>query len=332
MANIHIPLLPAADFELLIELIFAHTKQHVSDFLQGKNIPYTGTKETLEERIRTGIDQRAISHEELVALLDDIEGWGNQHVYLYKLTEAAVEVLRDGDLVQQQFEAKGLGHLFNDGITVFIPEQPTLASSSHNDQTLNLKFVEQRRWSELIANEVEDHPDYGQLEVRKYRTRRGRGVNSVRVHLPTGQVEVMIQTLQSGTRYDEVRDNFLAEFDWIVPWVAMTLVETAKAIPAIEATDETRNRASILGTLTGSVAAFRSSQASADYRTDGDVKNARDALGDAVVGVMGNFYWLPTAPLLQEVHTHIYKDRIGFLGERTEIEVGYVLSRIRAYC
>lgn len=333
MANLREPLLTARDLELLLELLLGHTKPHLAQLLRSKGIPYTGTKERQRERVEQGIQEGTIFDEELVALLDDIEGWGNQHIYLYELTPAALEPLRDYNVVQQRFAANDFQGLYNNDVTVFIPEQPTMVSSTHDNESLRLKFVEERRWSELVEQEVEDHPDFGELDVRKYRRRRGRGINSVRVHLATGQTDVMIQTLQSGTDYDRILDRFLDEFDWLIPRAALTLIQTGTAIPAIEATDEIRRRASVLGTLGGSVTSFKSSRSLVDYRDDQDLSNAREALGNHVVGHLGNFYWLVTHPGLErEVHTHIHKDRVGFLGERTEPEINYVLSRIRSYC
>ena len=65
--------------------------------------------------------------------------------------------------------------------------------------------------------------------------------------------------------------------------------------------------------------------------SDVDVRRSREGLGDQVTGELGNFYWLETNDLPSEVHTHIYRNRIGFFGQHTVNEINYVLSRVRFF-
>lgn len=72
------------ELDRLLEYVFAHRKTAVQEFLLHFGLPTTGRKIELRARVQAGLADGTITADDLIALLDTIEGWGNQHIYLYK--------------------------------------------------------------------------------------------------------------------------------------------------------------------------------------------------------------------------------------------------------
>src|SRR4051812_11586340 len=75
----------------LLDILFKHRSAAIREFLRDRDQPHSGPKRILRERVESSLATRAIKGEDLVDLLDRVEGWGNQHIYLFKATEAAIE-------------------------------------------------------------------------------------------------------------------------------------------------------------------------------------------------------------------------------------------------
>lgn len=319
------------ELELLLDLILGHKLDYTRTFLEERAIPKGGTREELRERIKRSLPSNRISTFDLIWLLDRIEGLGNQQVYLYQASDSYAANLQDGDRIRETLTAMGSEELFNDEIPLFLPNNPTLAGVSLDQQSLRVKYVEKRERRELLDEFEEDDINSGRVFVKRYKVSVFRGVTQFRLNFNTGRAELMIQRLPSGTKYGLIRDQYKVKLASFVDIDALTKINTDSSILAIEQSGEAERRGVNLQTTAGSRVAFRSRGKNADYNNDNDLQRSRNALGDEVVGEFGNFYWLPGASLEQKVHTYIYKDRVGIFGEYLESEIDYVLSRIRHF-
>lgn len=311
---------------LLLDLLLSHTREYVADLLRAKNIPHSGTKDELRQRLGENLESGNMTIEELITLLDQIEGNGNQHIYLHRCSQGYLRKLKQENYVRHQLEEAGQGDLYNRNQPLLLPQQPTISSITHNDRWLRLKWVEKREWYELISDQMENG-----LRVKKYEPHITRGITIFRIDLVSGNAELMIQRLPRGTNYEEVRERYDQELGRMIDLDAFSLLDTGQAIGRIEDSGEVERRACNYITVAGGKAGFKSRSRGADYISDPSLKRARSALGTSIAGLLGNFYWLPCENLSRKIHTHIYLNRVGIFGECTEQEVNYVLSRIRHF-
>ena len=77
----------------LLNIIFNHRKAALQGFLRDRRQAFSGTQEKLRERVEGYLSDGSVRAEELVELLDRIEGWGNQHIYLYRAPDVLIEAL-----------------------------------------------------------------------------------------------------------------------------------------------------------------------------------------------------------------------------------------------
>ena len=84
----------------LIDLLLAHKKEYVQEFLRENGFRFSGTKEDLRERLLNLYKRNEITQRQILQRLDLIEGYGNQHVYLFRIPEHYIEELRDQENVR----------------------------------------------------------------------------------------------------------------------------------------------------------------------------------------------------------------------------------------
>ena len=108
-------------------------------------------------------------------------------------------------------------------------------------------------------------------------------------------------------------------------------MRVSRAIRRIEQSGEARCRQVSYQTPRGGRLALTSSARTQDVSIDPDMERLDALMATQTTGLLGDFFW-PTASgsSEREVHTKIYgvDQRVAFLGETTEGELRYVLSRI----
>jgi len=316
------------ELELLINFILSHKKEYIQQFLKDRKLHYSYTKPLLRAKIYEGIENENYTKDDLIELLDTIEEYGNQHIYLFNVTDNYRRQLQNKTFIIRNLKKEGLEDVFNNSKPLLLPDKPTICSIVHNSNIYKIKWVEKRVWKDLIDEKIE-----GDKLIKTYQIHLKRGITTFRVDLITGNAELMIQRLPSGTNYRKVKDEYLNYLKKIFNVDTLSIVNIRSAITRIENSDEVERRQTNFETISGGKASFKSKKRGADYINDPYLKKAREAMGQNVSAELGNFYWLPNDVLKRKIHTHIYSsdNRVGIFGECTQQEVDYVLSRIRYF-
>jgi len=137
----------------LIDLLLAHKKEYVQEFLRENGFRFSGTKEDLRERLLILYKRGEITREQILQRLDQLEGYGNQHVYLFRIPEHYIEELRDQENVRRIFEENNLGDVYNHYRPLVFPEHPEVASITHDDDWLKIRWVVKKRKNSAIRGE-----------------------------------------------------------------------------------------------------------------------------------------------------------------------------------
>jgi len=141
------------ELQLLVDYLFAHRKRHVQAFLGEHGIPRSGTKGQLRERLQRARDDGHFRVLDLITLLDNIEGWGNQHVYLFRSGDSRASTWRRRASVEGILRKNRRIGLLNKRRPLLLPEKPTLSSISWSDQRVRFLWVERRNWEERLSEE-----------------------------------------------------------------------------------------------------------------------------------------------------------------------------------
>jgi len=316
------------DVEFLLDILFGHKMGWVQQFLRDKGLPATGNKPDLRRRIEDCLEEATVEASDLVDLLDRVEGWGNQHVYLYTASDTLIAALSDERAMKAKLRKFRLGRLFNGRIPLVLPDQPALSAIEWSAERIRFIWVEKR-----VYREPRDDESYieGAIEYDAYEVKQTRGIISLSCDLVTGLAELLIQRLPTGNDYLTEQKKYLEELSELLDVTQLTPQKVSGAIKKVDQSGEIRKRSSQMATALGYLAIYTSRSRKDDVYDDPTIRKARKALGKTVAGRLGNFYW----PILgRDIHIKLYaKDqRIGIFGECTEAEVVSVLSEVRGYC
>jgi hypothetical protein len=324
--------LTEGEIELVLNYLLSHRKAFTQEFLRERDLPFSGTKERLRERLEGYLGDGRLEAADLVRLLNEIEGWGNQHIYLYKASGRLIEPWLEEDAARKRLANLGLAHLFNRQRPLVLPEEITLSSIEWTSERVRFVWVEKRRWEERVSEE--DIEEEG-VVWRAYRINVSRGLIAFDWDLVSGHAMLMIQRLPKGTKYHHIRDQFEEELEPIVGLGQFERVRVSRTIQRIEESGEVRRRQLAYQTRRGGKATLTSAGRSRDIFADPNLERAGQALRGETAGLLGNFYWLPVQGKLgRELHGKLYASdqRVGIFGEHQEQDVRYVLFRIRYHC
>lgn len=325
--------MPDTEVVEIIDLLLAHKKEYIQEFLRENGFRFSGTKEDLRERLLNLYGRGKITREQILQQLDLIEGYGNQHVYLFRIPEHHIERFRNRENVMRIFKDNNLEDVYNNYRALAFPDEPEVASITHNDDWLKIRWVVKKEKIQLLEERREIDEQNREILTKKYVIRKYRGVTMFRLSLISGDAELLIYRLPQGSRYEQEKDRYLSYLtDWF-NWGLLSNINLYPVISRIEDSDEVRTRNVGLRTAKGSHIEISSPSRTAGIENDPDAWNARQTIRTGI-GNRGNFYWLSeksNGALSRKIHTIIYPDRIAFFGECREEEVNYVLGRVRHY-
>jgi hypothetical protein len=321
--------------ELLLDCALAHKAEHVRNFLDQIGQARSGTKNVLRDRLRDYLDVDGKNAVALTEQLNLIEGWGNQHVYLYNAPIGLSKRWRSQDYVEEVAKKNGVLRVINRPRPVILPSSPTLASIAWTPDRVRFIWNERREWLER-REDADIEATEEALVFHAFEKKTARGTLAFDWDLQSGDSMLMIQRLPTGTNYAGIRDEMI---EWLGPFVDLSTFDVVRVSPAIKSILEieaVRDRRTRWETIGGGRATFTSPGIDKGIRADETLRRMEAAGGDDLQGGMGNMYWRPdpAGGMTQEFHTTLHRkdQRVGIMGEKNETEVRYVISRIRAHC
>jgi hypothetical protein len=332
--------------QALIDFVLALRKSHVRDFLEQVELPKSGTKEDLRERLQEALDGGNLTYERLVDFLDSIAPWGKQHVFLYHGPRNDVQAWKDPDHVQRLLKQHRLGKLFNARHPLILPEKLTLSSVTHAGGRLGVTAVEKREYTERTPEHDEEKETASgeRITLKAYMHHLTRTLAAFEWDLNANVAMLQITQLQEDGDYEKLAEQFI---QLVKPWLdikqfgAVDLRPVIRKLHEIEKNGqaETRSHGIDYRSLQGRRVSARSPSPRASVLGEQFLDDAMDSVRKNSVGHLGNFYWLAgkkpgpgTNPLSGEVHVIIVgaKSRVNFPTPNTEDVVRYVLHRMRA--
>jgi len=327
----------SSEVEIALKLLRTHHKDHAKRLLREHKLSGSGDWEALIERVERGVADETIPFDTLVATLDAAEEHGHQHVFLYHLPKSKRAALADVKRVEKAAQKEGLDGVFNVRTRVVdLPKKPVCTSIRHDGEHIRVKWVERREWEEPLDGDEQE----GSVVWRGFQQHEARAVNTLRIDLDSGDVELRISDAGKESRkdYKSRLEGYTEETEWLLDWDDLEKVSMARALPRIKGADgeEVRVRANTYFTARGAKVSCTSDASTSDVREDpvykaGDTEAKKEGQDHRLL----NVYWLPgdQIPLTREVHTYLYADGEGnelrLSADYSEEEVAYVLSRIR---
>lgn len=330
------------EFVQVIDYLMAHNNGPIAGLLKESSLPYSNkNKAELRAEIVRGVKDGDLTKDTLLEWLDSLEGWGNQHIYLYEAPEGETKIWKSKTKAKKRLEAIEALHLFNNHLPLLLPEETTLVSVQWSQTRVRFLWVEKREYTNRREDLDLDNDDFeeeqGEVEdgivYKAYEEKTQRAVSSFDWNLDSGFAALMIHRLPSGEKYSREKAEFEMALEDAIHISNFKRVRISKAIKKIFDSAETLNRQLEEQTATGGRARLSSASRKKGIKDDTKLTSARAALG-RTSAVSGNFYWLKNDNQLErDIRTKLYASdqRVGIFLQCSESEVQYVLSRIRHY-
>lgn len=330
----------------LIDFVLALKKTHLRDFFKRMQLPRSGTKTDLRERLQEALDEDRVTYEQAVDFLDAVAPWGKQHVFLYAGPRVDLRSWKDPDLLLQHLKSHRVGKYFNARLPLILPDKLTLSSITHSDGRLRITAVQKREYAERAPEHDQEREaeDGTTILLRGYVHHVSRTLVVFDWDLNSNTAILQITQLHREADYEQVAAEF---FELLRGWLDIKLFGlvdirgTIQKLHELEGNGqaEARSHGIHYQSLQGRRISGHSPSPRDSVLGEAKIDRAMEMVREESVGHLGNFYWLSNGshgpvpnPLQGDVHVILVagKSRINFPTPNTEDVVRYVLHRVRA--
>jgi hypothetical protein len=167
----------AAARKLVRTVVLAQGNIFIRELLRRKRIPIGITKQDFEGNLLRAIDAGDLQLADLVAWLEEVEGWGDQHVYLYHVPAAMTTdpLWNSADAVKEHLPAAA--RKFWNADSLVFPEKWSLTGISYADRSL--RYVWHQRLTTLVRRPKMDRREKIEGDWYQFRAQLERPDRSV---------------------------------------------------------------------------------------------------------------------------------------------------------
>lgn len=327
-----------ADLARLLNLLESFRgKSQVQAFLQSKGVPSSGTWVTVRDKIKEGLRQDKITETELIQLLEDIEEYGDQYVYLYDFARRDVPRLRSRADFEELLTRREKEMTLDKLAVVENPStESTLVKASYQDDVVKLKWVQKRSYQRPLDRHVS-----GNIATVRYEIIATRAVDIAILDLNRQRATFCIQKIEPGIR--DYRRQLATLFDRLGRFADREAFEESSPLDLVilmkrineKDFSEVRRRRYRAQDANGKLFDVTSAAETDDIFNGGLYDAGRANYSGALASVHANVYWKVVPPHLdREIHTIFpYRQSVNavvFTQRCLKRERDYVLSRIQA--
>jgi len=182
--------------KIVAQIVLAQGNIFIKDLLRSNNVPIGNTKADFAKNLNAAIDAGALTQAVIEAWLDEIEGWGNQHVYLFEPLSISQTKIRPA------LEASKYAGLLDRKVSYEFPDTLILSAISFSGDHLSIAWHRSRgAWERAKSKDFrrDEGPDC--FEYRAYRERFDRSVVRFEWRLGDPYCAVMIQLPNEGEEH-----------------------------------------------------------------------------------------------------------------------------------
>jgi len=173
-------------------IIRAQGNRFIKELMRDKKIRMGANKEDFNRNLDAAIESGTLRLDDVDRWLKRVEGWGNQHVYLYRISDALRATLTEPKIVENVAGAR-LKKVWNGKTLLQFPEEPQLTSISFSDSVLRLVWQETSPgWTPVPEKDYIEEEGLDVYEYRAYRKIEWRAITRFEAHLEKGIAALFI--------------------------------------------------------------------------------------------------------------------------------------------
>ena len=342
---------PALARENVLAFLLSHKKELIAGGLtkHGYRINWRSTKKRIRAAIEMLIDTGKVSLSDVFLILLEIEGWGNQQIFLYKFKggDALRAQWLDNNMVKRELERAGLGDIYNFPRSLTATNDRQLFTVKHDQENGTIRFVwvehlTSTRWDKSIPDDpisnFEIIPGGSKMERlirRTYRESIVRGITSFEWNIRSCDVMVMIRKVQRRA-YATERNRIFAELARILPISDFRQLSISKLINKLdEIPDVIREKIRDRALNDPDTKISYETGHKKDLFNNPLIQERREANQAGFTGDSGLSHWKIGRNKYVGIDLYAEREndhRIGIRSQQSEEDVRRVLQRIRPNC
>jgi hypothetical protein len=167
-------------------IIRAQGNRFVKTLLRSKDIQVGANKDEFQANLTAAIESGDLTLADVRTWLASVEGWGNQHVYVYNISSTLRRELTEPKIRQRVSKAK-LDSFWNGETALAFPDEPQLTSISFNDSVLRLVWQEASPdWAPAPERNFQKEEGLDLYEYRAFRKVEWRAITRFEAHMKDG--------------------------------------------------------------------------------------------------------------------------------------------------
>ncbi len=218
----------------IVEQLTLRKLDYVRRLLKAINLPHSGTRSKVRERLIDAIDRNRIATATLQALLDELDAWGDQRVRIGRLSTSLLAEFQSADAITHKATAAGMSHLLHSEVDLVPPFDLTPMKIAYEEQAgrKRLRLVAAKTRQLMIPQpEIPDHIDqqYPGVVFKPFKVETQKALAFAEISLDDGLTLISTTLLRQGQGYTAEFGEFFTAFR---PFIAFHEVEVIPLYPA----------------------------------------------------------------------------------------------------
>lgn len=321
----------------VIDQVTLRKLSYAQDMLEMARQPHSGSRMDVRRHLSKALEKKAISLRDIVALLDELDIWGDQRIRIVRLPKGVLAEYSTWDRVKEKISAAGMAELVDGPMQLVPPPELTPMRIEYEDgngrRSLRLLAAKTRTYMVAQKDVPERHDEelYPGVVFKPFKEERQKAVGLAEVDLKSGLCIVSVAMFRRGMAYEAEFDEFYSVFESPIPLNKAEPVSLYSANHRIKQLPlgQLRLVSSRTRTADGGEVAATANSSKSDVRADRELQLI-DGLNPDAPHRQCNCYWECQEGLDEVVHTHIVADdgEISIFGQISEKSGRYVLQRI----
>jgi hypothetical protein len=319
-------------------IVLAQGNVFIKELLRDRGIRIGATKADFEDNLIAAIQSGELRAEHIEAWLGEIEGWGNQHVYVYGIPRGLRASVRDAAALERKAIRAGFEDQWNAGTSLEYPPERRLTRINHADGQLSFVWHQGKEFSiRKKERDYREEIDDDIYEFRAYRIRSERAVTRFVARPSESLAAIFIQAPWDEDEHGRAINDVKASVSRVIAFDELQELAIASAIKRLDTAS--LSSSSIVAHATrlsssGAYVEFAATSAKLGYQEIGPVREVRRAVKPHnFVGLNGNFM-LPCTDRngdTRAVRVQLYGEqrRLKLAHQMTASEVWSVIQLIR---
>lgn len=188
-------------------IIRAQGNRFIKELLREKGIRIGVNKGDFERNLTKAIETGKLRLNDVDEWLKCLEGWGNQHVYLYSISPKLRRDLTEAN-IRRRVQAAGLEKVWHGATLLAFPDEPNLTSISFTNSVLRLVWQEASPgWTPVPEKNYIKEEGLDTFEYRAWRKVERRAITRFEAHVDKGLAGLFIVDPIQGNEHQKAIDE-----------------------------------------------------------------------------------------------------------------------------